>query len=224
MREAILVKRLIQLVDDCICRGSGRVREWLRWILTQQPERPRFLAGFQERIRRDRRLPERLRQRDEELLARDGGADLHGRRAIQSARTGGWTGSIPSSHSVFRGVGVRAHEGRGCIRLDCGESQSNHARLTLTFSYEPHTRTATTPDYRPAQRARSRFFQPLPLFPKYSMPRISRGVRSNLIRGGTDGQMADGGHRLGDRGASPGSRGQLRPLVGNGQRVLATGL
>jgi len=42
--------------------------------------------------------------------------------------------------------------------------------------------------------------------------------------GGTDGQVAVGGHRLGDRRAGPGRWGQLRPLVGGGQTVLATWL
>src|SRR5262249_8632514 len=54
--------------------------------------------------------------------------------------------------------------------------------------------------------------------------RILRGMRSNLTVGGTDGQVADGGHWLGDRRASSGPCGQLRPVVGSGQTVLATWL
>jgi len=47
---------------------------------------------------------------------------------------------------------------------------------------------------------------------------------SGRRRGGTDGQVADGGHRLGDRRANPGHRGLLPHLMANGQRVLETGL
>ena len=44
------------------------------------------------------------------------------------------------------------------------------------------------------------------------------------MAGSTHGQVAYGGYWLGDRRASPSGWGQLRPLLGSGQTVLASWL